>query len=368
MNACAPSTPCRTPGCEFCDLGSEQDPASTERPSPLDQLRAALVDSDGLDSIPDPVPLIGADIVFRDSLAWMVGKPGSMKSFTALDMAGCIATGQPWQGYPVAQGPVLYLVAEGVGGVKKRVRAWEMSMGSQMTGVHFLPIAVQSKDAGQWAAFVTLARELQPALIVIDTQARVTVGLEENSNTEMGIFVDQADRLRAASGACVLLVHHIGRTGDTGRGATVLDGALSTIMKVTKDDHHIKIECQKSKDGAEWEPIALRALPTGESLVLMITDAEQVKPAASIGKWVREWWATFESEPVSPSMLFKTEIVSESTFHRTKLGLIKAGVVIKEGTGNSTRYRLPAPPLSRDSLTPTPKGGGSERECVTGLS
>jgi hypothetical protein len=94
---------------------------------------------------------------------------------------------------------VLYLVAEGVRGTKKRVRAWEKSMGREMTGVLFLPIAVQSKNGAQWDAFVELVRELKPALIVIDTQARVTVGVEENSNTEMGEFVDRAERLRMAS-------------------------------------------------------------------------------------------------------------------------------------------------------------------------
>lgn len=312
--------------------------------SHLDRLRAALVDTDGLDGIPDPEPLIGEDILFRDGLAWMVGKPGCMKSFTALDMAGCVATGEAWQGFPVSPGPVLYLVAEGVRGTKKRVRAWEKSMGRRMTGVQFLPVAVQSKNGAQWAALVELARELQPVLIVIDTQARVTVGVEENSNTEMGEFVHQAERLRAASASAVLIVHHIGRNGDTGRGATTLDGALSTVIKVTKDDDRVKLECQKNKDGAEWDDIDLRAIPTGDSLVLMVDDQRQAKPAGSAPKWVREWWATFETESVSVATLVKAGTVTEPTFHRTKLPLIKAGVIVKEGKGNATRYRLSAAP------------------------
>jgi hypothetical protein len=264
---------------------AEADPAD---PSHLDRLRAALVDTEGLDDIPDPEPLIGQDILFRDCLVWMVGKPGSMKSFTALDMGGCVGTGETWQGYPVSQGPVLFLVAEGVRGTKKRVRAWEKSMGRRMTGVYFLPVAVQSKHAAQWTALVELVAELQPVLIILDTQARVTVGAEENSNTEMGEFVHQAERLRAASGACVLIVHHIGRNGDTGRGATTLDGALSTIIKVGKDDDRVTLECQKNKDGAEWDPIDLRAVPTGDSLVLVVSDGLTTKPADIAPKWIRE--------------------------------------------------------------------------------
>lgn len=333
---CSPTYPCGA--CSFCSE-EQAPPADGPETRWVDRLRAALVDSAGLDQIPDPEPLIGEDILFKDCLAWMVGKPGCMKSFTALDMAGCVATGETWQGYPVTQGPVLYLVAEGVRGTKKRVRAWEKSMGRQMTGVMFLPVAVQSKNGSQWDGFVELVRELTPSLIVIDTQARVTVGVEENSNTEMGEFVDRAERLRVASGACVLIIHHIGRNGDTGRGATTLDGALSTIIKVTKDDDRVELECQKNKDGQEWQPIRLRAVPTGESVVLVLDGfgaaARQVNRP-----WLADWWATHEGEPVSVSVLVKSGVVTEATFHRHKLALIREGLVTRDGEGSNTRYRL----------------------------
>lgn len=314
---------------------------TTTEPTHLDALRAALVDCDGLDDIPDPEPLIGDDILFRDSLNWMVGKPGCGKSFTALDMAGCVGTGEHWQGYPVQKGIVLYLVAEGVRGIKKRVRAWEQAMGQRMTGVRFLPVAVQSKNPAQWRAFVDLAAEIQPVMVVIDTQARVTVGVEENSNTEMGEFVHHAEQLRTASAAGVVIVHHIGRNGDTGRGATTLDGALSTVIKVTKDEDRIKLECTKNKDGAEWEPIDLRAVPMGESLVLM-SDAGAVisKTAISARKWVKDWWDIFQDDPMTPAKLLSTLTVSESTFYRVVRELQNIGAAAKEGRGAQTRYRL----------------------------
>lgn len=319
-----------------------------DEPTYLDRLRAALVDSNGLDRIPDPQPLIGEDILFRDSLVWMVGKPGSMKSFTALDMAGCVAIGEPWQGWPVTQGPVLILVAEGVRGTKKRVRAWEKAMGRTMDNVSFLPVAVQSKNSGQWSAFVDLAAELQPVLIVIDTQARVTVGVEENSNTEMGEFVDRIERLRTATGACVTVVHHIGRHGDTGRGATTVDGAVSTIIKVTKDDDRVTLECQKNKDGAEWDEIRLRAVPMGESIILALDDgtSRPAETALAGRKWVQEWWRVHEREPVSVSVLVESGVVSKTTFHRSKLDLVRQGLAVKEGKGNATRYRLIGDPGS----------------------
>jgi RecA-family ATPase len=311
----------------------------------IEKLRAALVDRDGLDLIPDPEPLVGSEIIFRDSLVWMVGKPGSMKSFAALDIAGCIATGQVWHGHQVVRGPVLFLVAEGVRGTKKRVRAWEKSMAVKMYGVQFLPIAVQSKVPGQWGAFIELVRELRPILIVIDTQARVTVGVEENSNTDMGDFVDNVERLReAAGGACVMIVHHIGTGGERGRGATALDGAVSTIIKFTKEKTRVRLECLKNKDGSEWDAMTLRAVPTEDTLVMMLDDDPRGSRSGRVPDWVSEWWDVFESEPVSISTLEKTGVTSSSTFHREKLALMNAGVVKKEGTGNQTRYHLSSRP------------------------
>lgn len=324
-------------------------PDESEEPTYLDKLRAALVDSAGLDNIADPEPLIGEDLLFRDCLVWMVGKPGCMKSFTALDMAGCVATGEPWQGWQVRQGKVLYLVAEGVAGTKKRVRAWEKAMGRNMDGVTFLPVAVQSKIATQWAALVTVAQEIQPAMVVIDTQARVTVGVEENSNTEMGVFVDQAERLRKATGACVLIVHHIGKSSDGGRGATTVEGAVNTIIKVVKDEHRVTLECTKNKDGTQWEDIKLRAIPTGDSIVLGLDDGtgpSDTYTTLTSKPWIQEWWRTFEREPTSASRLINTTKVPETTFYRTYPDLKAQGIAVKEGNGNATRYRLIVDPTA----------------------
>ncbi|SCF22725.1 AAA domain-containing protein [Micromonospora mirobrigensis] len=348
---CTPSTPCHGPTCEFCSPAGWIDGQATgeevaEQPTPLDVLKGALVDSAGLDDIPDPEPLIGEDIVFRDTLVWMVGKPGCGKSFSALDMAGCIATGEPWQTYRVQQGRVLYLVAEGVRGVKKRVRAWEQSMGHPMTGVDFLPIAVQSTNGAQWDAFVQLARENQYALIVIDTQSRVTVGVEENSNTEMGEFVHQAERLRAACAACVLIVHHIGRNGETGRGATVLDGALSTIIKVTKDEDQIRLECTKNKDAAEWDDINLRVVPTGESVVLMLDDGLSPKASAvshAALKMGITWWEHHADSWVTASNLVDV-VAPKTTFYRNVRELEREHIVEIDTSGRWPRYRISKPP------------------------
>jgi hypothetical protein len=321
-------------------------------PSPVDEwvarLQAALVDSAGLDDIPDPEPLIGTDILFRDSLNWMVGKPGCMKSFTALDMAGCVGTGESWQGYPVSQGPVVYLVAEGVRGTKKRVRAWEKAMGRRMDDVYFLPVAVQASHGSQWDALLEVVRRIQPAMVVLDTQARITVGVEENSNTEMGRFVEQAERLRKVSGAAVLVVHHVGRGGDTGRGATTLDGAMSTIIRVTKEDDQVRLECTKNKDGVEWDDIELRAVPTEDSVVLMPSDGGRRagtdgSPSHAAMKMARSWWDSHGDKWASNNSLVDV-VAPRSTFFRHRQELERCGLVVENRDQRYPTFRLARDP------------------------
>lgn len=332
--------------------------AENNEPTRLEQLRAALVDSKGLDLIPEPEPLIG-NMLYRDSLAWLYGPPGCCKSFIALDIAGCVGTGSMWQGFgPVKQGPVLYVVAEGVSGIKQRVRAWEKSMGTEMSNVAFLPVAVQANNAADWAALMELVAEMKPTMIVLDTQARVTTGLEENSAKEMGQFIYRIEQLRkAADGVCILVVHHTGRGGDHMRGSIAVDGAATTTIKVTKTDDIIDVECTKQKDAAPFDPFKLRLVPSGSSAILGLTDAPGLSnvdgPAAT--KLKTTWWDFFETAWQSAGTLMELSCTSKATFYRTVKALVDAGMAETKGNNPAMQYRL----LRNPSLTVSQRSHGS---------
>lgn len=231
----------------------EQDERLPEDEDVVDQkvnaLIGELLDTDDLDNIPNLQPLI-ADMLFLDSLARVNGPSGHGKSFVTLDFAGCVGTGSDWHGHTTTQGLVIYLVAEGARGIRKRVRAWEQQYGMRMTGVKFLPRPIQAMDV-EWLVLIEACRRLRPALIIGDTQARITVGVEENSATEMGRVVHRMEELRAQSGACVLLVHHKGLSGDHGRGSTAVKGAMQTELTVTKEGSRVMVATDKQKDTEE---------------------------------------------------------------------------------------------------------------------
>lgn len=223
---------------------------------PVTAMMAELLSVEQLKTQPAPQPLING-MLDLDTTAWLIGASGSYKSFVALDLAAHVGRGQDWRGRTVRQGGVLYVVAEGARGMKLRVEAWEREYGP-MKDVAFLPRPVQANGDG-WHVLVEVCRRLRPVLVVIDTQARVTIGLDENSNSDMSLYAERADQIKRATGACVLTVHHLGRTGTNARGASAIDGAQDAELRVErKGAYSVELHMDKQKDQAEEGPVKIR--------------------------------------------------------------------------------------------------------------
>jgi hypothetical protein len=124
-----------------------------------------------------------------------------------------------------------------------------------MTGVVFVPGAVQL-HTDEFEALRFVIAQLRPDLIIIDTQSQCTVGLEENSNTEMMRAIRRLTRLAQESQACILLVHHTGLIEkDRARGASAVHAAMDSVLLVkTTGDHDspersLTLTITKQKDG-----------------------------------------------------------------------------------------------------------------------
>lgn len=213
----------------------------------VDALIAEMLKPSEVAQRPAPRYLIHGLLNF-DSESWIIGEPGSKKSFVALDMAGHVANGRMWQGRKVHQAGVVIIVAEGAGGLGPRINAWEKVHGPMGENVWILPRPVQAANASAWRVLVEACRRLRPGLVIADTQARVTVGLKENDATDMGIYVHAVAAIREATGACVLSVHHTGRNGGDARGSSALDGAQHTELKVIAEGLKGKLKTEKQKD------------------------------------------------------------------------------------------------------------------------
>jgi hypothetical protein len=204
-----------------------------------------------------PPEFLVALLIETSVLALIFGDPGCGKSFIAIDLALCVATGTPFHGHAVKRGPVFYIAGEGFNGLARRFAAWSKARGVDIKGA---PLFVSTRpaqflDAGSAKAVAEAVQGLAaqhgaPALIVIDTLARNFGPGDENSTSEMGQFIAAIDDLKAQFRGCaVLIVHHTGH-GDKqrARGAMALKGALDCEYRVGKDGATVKLINTKMKD------------------------------------------------------------------------------------------------------------------------
>src|SRR4029077_10543892 len=113
-----------------------------------------------------------------------------------------------------------------------------------------LPSAIQLGEQRAVSEAVDVVREIQADLLVLDTRARCTLGLEENSATAQGTAIDAADQIRTAAGCAVLGVHHSSRTGSAGRGSNAWDGAVWSDLRMDGGGLQATIHCEKHKEVA----------------------------------------------------------------------------------------------------------------------
>ena len=199
------------------------------------------------------------DYVEADSLAQVFGDPGGGKSFVAIDIACCIASGTSWHGHEVRKGAVFYIAGEGHNGLARRLKAWELGNNVSLSGVplfksHRAAQLYDITDAAMVAQSIkTLVDEsgLDPSMIIIDTLAR-NMGGDENSTQDMNAFIQNMDiYLRQHYKCCVMVIHHSGAMDkDRSRGSTALRGALDAEYKVQLDQASktITFEPKKMKD------------------------------------------------------------------------------------------------------------------------
>lgn len=207
-------------------------------------------------AIPRTPPLV-AGWLGRGQVARIYGPPGAGKSFLAVDLAACVSVGRPWHGRAVARAEVLYFAAEDATGVAMRLQAWERYREIEHN-VHLVatPLRLDADAVDRiMTAIESYFEDREIGLIVLDTQAMVTVGMDENSAADMGLFVEAVKLLAQRCKATVLTVHHSGVRGGRARGSSSILGAMDVEMEASISGTTVTLSAVKQKNIAKAPPL-----------------------------------------------------------------------------------------------------------------
>lgn len=271
----------------------------------------------------------------EDGLIGLYGAPESTKSFAAIDLALCVATGLPFHGKTVKKGLALYVAAEGGTGISKRVRAWLQFHNIRPTDadvawlIESISVYVDSDDLERLMGRLDHEMGRTPSIIIIDTLARCLDG-DENQQEDMGRFIAGMDKLRHEYEAAVIAIHHTRLDGDRERGSTAFRGGLDTVMMMTRAKNRIgpvTLSCEKQKDAEHFEDMKFKLHPIEDVDSCVLIDYTAGTPLEERRQRVLNCIAT---TPLSWDAWLEVSKLSKTTFYRIFKELEESGEIIKE--------------------------------------
>jgi hypothetical protein len=247
---------------------------------PMERARVQWL-HDFADNAPEPSWLI-PNFLPSQGVGMLYGDTGSFKTFVALDIALCLAHGVPGQwGAPPVKNDVVFLAGEAAAAVaKKRWPAWMQWQNlDDRTSHRFLikpdvPLFARPDDWAQLREDLATL-EVKPKLIVIDTLAKMMVGMDENSSKEAGQVWQFMEELAAHYECMVLFLHHTGKDHARGaRGASLFSQNAACSLALKRRNDGTELYVKKLKD-AEYNPDRghyMRTKEVGPSIVLEMTN------------------------------------------------------------------------------------------------
>jgi hypothetical protein len=209
-------------------------------------------------------PALVEGLLSPGAMSVTYGESNTGKTFFGVDITHHLATGRSWHGRKCEQVAGLYIAAEGGRGIRYRLMALRTYYGVSAP-LALVPCPVDLSGRGidvqpllDIVAHAEQALNQRIGMIVIDTLARAINGANENASEDMGAFISNADRLRAATSAHLMIIHHTGKDRAKGaRGHSSLRAATDTELEIA--DQTITITKQRDMDAGP--PIGFRLHP-----------------------------------------------------------------------------------------------------------
>ncbi len=225
-------------------------------------------------------------LIPKGGISLIYGQPGSHKTNLALTLLFDIMENGARIIYAAGEG------SRGVGG--DRVPAHARARGIDVQDMEALAIvqAVPLLQAGSDVAeFVDAIRGFKPSVVVLDTLATATAGLDENSSQFSSLLTDNGPVgfIKNALGCTVIIVAHEGKVAGRGiRGHSGLLGNVDAAINVTCEGAMVEARVTKMRDGKDDFSVFAKVNAAGVPVPVWC-DAPRSTGATSSNLWAA--WA-----------------------------------------------------------------------------
>lgn len=289
-----------------------------------------LVSILGLRDLP-PTEILGDTQLIARGLNVIFGASGAFKSFYALNASLSVAQSDP----------VVYVAAEGVGGLFKRISAWRDYYRRPAGQIQFVCEEVNLLSSDYVKQFIDVITPVKPALVVFDTLARCIPGGDENSAKDMGIAVRNSTIIQRTLNTAIAWIHHTNRAERGERGSGAIRGAADAMIELSAHgDNIIRVSCSKLKDADPWATEEMRFHEVGDSGVLVSDTIGDPSKLSSVELQILEFLAldVFETSGAKANQIVNALNIPERKIYHTLSHLKRELQIEHDSKGDP--YRL----------------------------
>lgn len=187
-------------------------------------------------------PLTGylnSNMLLEGTVNLLTGAPKAGKSFIALKLLDCIATGTPFAQMKTVPAQCLYVSEEmAVRELQPRLLAFNLASTNGHLEFRFQQGIKLNLSVGldQLRRIIDKHRA---QIIVLDTFSECHNTAESSNPVMTKLMMDLRNTVARQLGVCILIVHHSGKSGESGdndtRGAIALEASASDVFVVKRD-------------------------------------------------------------------------------------------------------------------------------------
>jgi len=287
-----------------------------------------------------PIEYVVEKLIAESSVNVWFGQWGAKKTWAAIDLAVCVASGKQWLG--MATEPCNVLIIDEESGDTRLANRIKDVMRGELGQLANESVPIKSVSLAQFNLLkrpddadllARLVLELDAKLIIIDALADVMLGGDENAVKDTQPVFANLRFIAELTGAAFIVIHHANKGGGY-RGSSAIAGAIDTLLSVEskQDNSLITFKTEKMRDG---EPLnfACEANWTDEGFYLTQSEITERAFLSKSQQYVLDFFTEKGDAKFADLLNFTGDLYAENTLRKAVQYLINEKLLERKDDG-----------------------------------
>ena len=287
-----------------------------------------------------PIEYVVERLIAESSVNVWFGQWGAKKTWAAIDLAVCVASGKQWLG--MATEPCNVLIIDEESGDTRLANRIKDTMRGELGQMANASVPIKSVSLAQFNLLkrpddadllARLVLEQDAKLIIIDALADVMLGGDENAVKDTQPVFANLRFIAELTGAAFIVIHHANKGGGY-RGSSAIAGAIDTLLSVEskQDNSLITFKTEKMRDG---EPLnfACEANWTDEGFYLTQSEITERAFLSKSQQYVLDFFTEKGDAKFADLLNFTGDLYAENTLRKAVQYLINEKLLERKDDG-----------------------------------